>query len=233
MIGTTHRLGGIIAGLTIPTVASISGHSLPIITTVCLASGAAIGSLIPDIDHEGSMIGKKLKPVARMFRKTCGHRGATHTIAGLFVYSLVVFILAGIGTSMKSANILLPLFIGFCVSGVSIFIYDTVKKATTKRYKKTHRANIMLATFVIGALATYFATEIVINLLAIALLGSSLGYLSHLLMDCFTVSGVELFAPFTDKVIKFGNIHTGSYEEQTLAKACVGAIVLMILVIVI
>ena len=68
MTGKTHLGGGLLASL-------ILCDSLP---TGMLLS---FGSVLPDIDHGGSMLGKNIPFVSKMFR----HRGFTHSLlfAGL------------------------------------------------------------------------------------------------------------------------------------------------------
>lgn len=58
--------------------------------TVINGLALACGSLLPDIDHPRSFIGKKSQVVSKVASKTLGHRGATH--------SLIVAILVYLGT---------------------------------------------------------------------------------------------------------------------------------------
>lgn len=48
---------------------------------------AALGSLLPDIDHPDSMLGKKI-PIARLFNME--HRGWTHSLLGLGIFSAIL-----------------------------------------------------------------------------------------------------------------------------------------------
>lgn len=48
-----------------------------------------LGSLLPDIDHPSSFLGKRNKIASGITNKTLGHRGGTHSLIGVFV----VFIL--------------------------------------------------------------------------------------------------------------------------------------------
>lgn len=70
-----HTVGGVLAGI-----ATVAMLSTPIISTegLMLLGGATIGGLLPDIDHQGSYLGSKIKPISYAVRKTMGHRGATH-----------------------------------------------------------------------------------------------------------------------------------------------------------
>lgn len=44
----------------------------------------ALGSLLPDIDHPRSMIGKYIAPISAVVK----HRGFTHTFLGVFIFPL-------------------------------------------------------------------------------------------------------------------------------------------------
>ncbi len=49
---------------------------------------AVAGSLLPDIDHPASWIGRRSRPVSTLLAATLGHRGITHSlvaVAGLVV----------------------------------------------------------------------------------------------------------------------------------------------------
>lgn len=61
---------------------------------VSLLNGCAlgIGSLLPDIDHPSSFLGKRNKIASGITNKTLGHRGGTHSLLG----AVVVFILGTI-----------------------------------------------------------------------------------------------------------------------------------------
>ncbi|MGG3874599.1 metal-dependent hydrolase [Brevibacillus laterosporus] len=84
--------------------------------------GVAVGSLLPDIDHPKSYIGKKLSKTSRVMSKTLGHRGLTHALP----FWLCLFPL---GFFMKE-NVFLGLWIGYLfhivgdlltVAGVPLF----------------------------------------------------------------------------------------------------------------
>lgn len=70
---------------------------LPLMATVNQVSilnlcALGIGSLLPDIDHPSSFLGKRNKIASGITNKTLGHRGGTHSLVGL----VVVFILSTI-----------------------------------------------------------------------------------------------------------------------------------------
>lgn len=73
MIGQTHLAGGLAAATVICQAAHLTLTEGLIFTTGC-----AVGALFPDIDHESSTIGKKVKPLSKLLYKTIGHRAFFH-----------------------------------------------------------------------------------------------------------------------------------------------------------
>lgn len=79
MRGFTHAAAG----------AAIGAAAVP----ACPMAGAAVGAmaaLLPDIDHPGSTVGRRLRPLAVLLEELWGHRSLTHTVwfalpAGLLV----------------------------------------------------------------------------------------------------------------------------------------------------
>jgi inner membrane protein len=81
----THINGGILVGLYV----SIQMQNKPLIPTGILMGGALVGSLLPDIDHRNSYIGKKVKTASKAINKLAGHRKLFHApLAYLFLYSV-------------------------------------------------------------------------------------------------------------------------------------------------
>ncbi len=70
-----------------------------------------IGSLIPDIDHPKSWLGKRLwfisHPLARIF----GHRGLTHSLLGLAIISILVCI--GFSSQLQERITILAFCLGY------------------------------------------------------------------------------------------------------------------------
>lgn len=80
----THINGGILIGL----YASSQINNLSIISTGVFLGGAFLGSILPDIDHKNSYIGKKAKTVSKAINKIAGHRKLFHApLLYLFLYS--------------------------------------------------------------------------------------------------------------------------------------------------
>lgn len=135
MMYKTHLVFGIFIGIVYMLLFGVSDKYL-------FLSFVAIASLFPDIDHENSKIGQKIKPVSWLIQNVFGHRGFFHSI---FPAIILYF----------------------------VFVY----------------------------LLNY-------NLLG---LGIAVGYISHLMSDALTVTGVNFIHPFRAKVSGF--IETGSILE--------------------
>lgn len=156
MLGKTHMVGGTCTGFL--TTAWLLNHTnfseqpLLALAVPLLIASASFGSLLPDIDHPNSKMGRRVKPLSKFINKLVGHRGATHTLLAMMIVSLVLFLL----------NLSLPL-----------------------------------------SLQPLGLT---------AVLGVTVGYFNHLLLDALTPSGVPIFAPFYKKSIRFAKLTTGKYD---------------------
>lgn len=117
--------------------------------TVGVVVAAALGCLLPDIDHPSSYIGRRILPVSLLIGGIFGHRGITHSLLAVGVMSAFL-----VAASMGKAN------------------------------------------QVIFALA--------------------LGYLSHLLADWMTNSGVPLMWPRATKYKSPVTVETGSIGEYVI-----------------
>ena len=82
MQGKTHVLGGAAAGLLYLSVNPVNDPLL-------FVSSCAIGALIPDIDHTGSTIGRKVPLLDNIISAIFGHRTFTHSLLFLFLTFLL------------------------------------------------------------------------------------------------------------------------------------------------
>jgi len=90
----THVVGGLSAGvlghqLLSQSLPSIESETNLMVGAFFIAS-SVIGSLVPDIDHRGSYIGRRLKPISATVQLIAGHRGLTHS--PLFVMGLTALL---------------------------------------------------------------------------------------------------------------------------------------------
>lgn len=89
MMGTTHAMIGLAAGLTLATAV----HATPEAALV-LAAAAGVGGLLPDMDHRGSMINRRV-PFLILLSFWFPHRTVTHSL-------LVVVLLATLAVAGQS-----------------------------------------------------------------------------------------------------------------------------------
>jgi len=73
MMARTHVAFGILVGLFFITPYSFTNKIL-------FMTALIIGSILPDIDHPKSRLGRKIKPIAYLFSFLFGHRGLLHAI---------------------------------------------------------------------------------------------------------------------------------------------------------
>lgn len=79
---------------------------LPVLDPASLAL-VAVGSVLPDMDHPGSWLGRRLWPVSHALARMLGHRGFTHSLVAV---ALCVAALRSSGVSRALSG---PLVIGY------------------------------------------------------------------------------------------------------------------------
>ena len=84
MLGKTHRVGGLCTGVIMSSILMNSSivtdfSSERFILSSALVCGSVFGSLLPDIDHPDSTLGRKVKPLSLCIDKIFGHRGLFHS----------------------------------------------------------------------------------------------------------------------------------------------------------
>ena len=214
MIGKTHRLGGLTVGLAVPLVCHFADTDFSLLETFSFTTGAALGSLIPDIDHQGSMIGQKVKPLSILIRKTCGHRGVTHWLITLIAYGLVTFLLSeGVLNALqrKHSSNLIALFVGCILGLATTFILTILKRFVKKKFLPKKKILLFgIIAFVLGCFTTKVFPKFVSIQIQALLIGSIFGYADHLYLDAYNVSGIALFQPFSSWVLHLGHVRTGS-----------------------
>lgn len=85
MIGITHLAGGLATGIG----ACLLGQPGIGDGVVCIA-GCAFGSLFPDIDHKGSTMGQKVKPVSSVIGAVAGHRNFFHWFLPYLILAVIL-----------------------------------------------------------------------------------------------------------------------------------------------
>src|SRR3989338_4523330 len=87
MLGRTHLAFGFLAAL--------FTYSFFKINVFLFFGLVLLGSLIPDIDHPKSKLGKKLGIVSQLFNWMFGHRGFLHSLYFSMIVFIPIYIFAG------------------------------------------------------------------------------------------------------------------------------------------
>lgn len=99
--------------------------------------GTAIGSLLPDIDHPDSFIGRRSFGLSKLMNMAFGHRGFTHSFLSTLLFSATTYIFFpaewAIGLSVGYTGHLLGDF--FSKSGIPLGHPFTKKKFKVPLYK--------------------------------------------------------------------------------------------------
>ena len=74
MEGKTHIVGSLAAGALYLNLGGAVGHE------ALFFGSLALGALIPDIDHTGSLIGRKVPLIDNIINTVFGHRSFTHSL---------------------------------------------------------------------------------------------------------------------------------------------------------
>lgn len=159
MTGKTHVSAGLLVGAL--TTEHFQTDLFSTVTVICLS---VVSSLLPDICHTGSKIGRKLKLLSLIIRLLFGHRTFTHSL--LFI-GIIVFLLNLIQTPTYYLVSIIGGMVYSCYtryvnakgSKVTLSDYLTIKFPFT--FKTGGLVDVSLATALsIGALYILFQTSI-------------------------------------------------------------------------
>ncbi|MDX8394067.1 MAG: metal-dependent hydrolase [Mariprofundales bacterium] len=156
MTGKSHKIIGAASGFA---VASILNSSLENIFIIIVMS--IMGSLLPDIDHAGSIISRKLSWLNKLISPLLSHRGLTHSglaIAGclwlLYSYDSIVFL--GICTGYIS-HIFMDML---TVNGVKLFYPFSISINLAKIRTGSAVETTMVSIFFISLLCFPYLEQI-------------------------------------------------------------------------
>jgi len=207
MTGKTHKAIGIAAGVAFSIYGIRHGNPAAILGVV----SAPLAAMLPDIDHGGSRIGKTRKMVANLVVAAA----VAALVIGAWVYSSYID---------NYRTLILTLLIVAIPVALLFGISQTKFGRRNIAFATKHRGimHTLLLPFVMF-FAVGFINESYFRILT---LGATLGYLSHILADCLTISGCPILFPITKKNISLLKIKTGSAEE----KICAAVIITLILI---
>lgn len=213
MLGKTHRLGGIGFGIGTVQLLSLVSIVLNPISAVGYVSGSALGSLIPDIDHQGSTLGKQLKPVSKAVSKIAGHRGATHYPITCVAYTIIMVCLSKVLASVKEFNMITGILVALLFSFTMTPLIKLIIKSFHIRLNKAIYFGLPYILVILGLVVVFNLKDTAILFTTSLLLGSCMGYLSHLILDAFTVAGIPLFGPAVKTNFRLTKAKTGGGIE--------------------
>jgi len=173
-----------------------------------------VGSLLPDIDHSGSQLGK-LVPWTSLLLK---HRGATHSLVAV----ILLAILPGVSSLINSQWLVVSLFfLGLLGIWLVLVVMQTflrqTRKLTFNFFSQTQLRLIQLVVLVglIGWLVSIYFFVLQSDNVRLALWFVWLGYGLHLVGDFLTKEGVPLLWPLKQK-FGLGLLVTGGFLEKLL-----------------
>lgn len=216
MMGVQHKTVGIGFGFaTAMYIAEVMEQPAPAI----IALGACVaGSMLPDIDHDRTKIGRKRKVVTDI----AGKLTTTAIVAIIAVLGiLIVAVSVGLINSnldMTELLIALVLVIGF------IFVRKFIANSNTYKWMTKHRG--LMHTLIPPAILFIAADASSFIYWNTFFMGACVGYLSHLLADMLTVEGCPILWP-----IYKGNIRILKLKTKN-ASTWIAAIILAILPVV-
>jgi inner membrane protein len=83
MMAPTHLVFGVTTALGL-------SHLGLLKASASVIAAAGIGALLPDIDHPGSVVGRRLKLVSIPVSMIFGHRGITHSLIAVAAMSAII-----------------------------------------------------------------------------------------------------------------------------------------------
>lgn len=217
MNGAQHKVVGI--GFGIATCMVLSKHGMAMEGTLAGIASVA-GSLLPDIDHDRTKIGRKRKAVISI----------TGIVAKIVLYATVIISAVLLFLIIKQGmdfGVNPAILVGGIVGVFLIlFLQKTICNSKTFQWSAKHRGIMHTLLPPAAILAIALSTEApVIRCLAF---GIFMGYLSHLFADMFTVAGCPILFPLSRvniRIMRFksedGKLGTVAFFLAALA--CVAA----------
>ncbi|TYS58528.1 metal-dependent hydrolase [Sutcliffiella horikoshii] len=142
MMYKTHLATSIAAGVVVSKVLSFP-------FTIGYLSGVVIGSLLPDIDHPRSFIGRRFIVLSKAINKEFGHRGLTHSLIFWLILSVLLSAHINYFTLGVSFGYLFHIFGDFFSrSGVPLLLpYDKKRFKSFITYKTASFSELVIFYF--------------------------------------------------------------------------------------
>lgn len=212
MMGRTHALTGIAAGISMTMYAA----KFPVTDAVIGIVVCAGAALLPDIDHPRSTVSNTYGPLTRglswvMNTLTGGHRRGTHSLPGIFVMGLAAQ--AGVMARETTAG-----KVGLCV------ILSLLMSALVRLLRIPGWLDDLLPIPVVIGLVCL--THIRLDIVPVALMA---GCAVHVVGDILTKTTCPVFWPFSNKGVKLALFKTnGPFERFVMLPGTLVSIVALI-----
>lgn len=155
-----------------------------------LAAVAAVGgSMIPDIDHDRTKLGRKRKIVTSITSKAV----MIALYAGIAISAVLLFLIFKQGMDFGINPMLLVGGIGGIV--LILFLQRIISKSDTYKWAAKHRG--LMHTLMPLIPLVFVITSTPAPIIRYSMIGVVAGYLSHLIADMFTVAGCPILFPVT------------------------------------
>lgn len=123
MTGRTHAAYGLAIGVVVASSQTSSLESISI-TNIIAVMTSWLGSLMPDIDSEGSRMGRKVPLISKGMNRLFGHRGFLHTpLCLMMIFLTGYFLIYELGRPEY-----LIILICFCLGYLSHLMLDFATK---------------------------------------------------------------------------------------------------------
>ena len=136
-----------------------------------------IGSLLPDIDHPSSFLGKRNKIASGITNKTLGHRGGTHSLIGVIITFVICTFIQFHYFASSGANMTFWLLFGFLAHLIEdSFSKDGIHWLWPRKKRRKHPKLIYYTT---GGIGEYLILGFTLCLLLIEIRLYWIGHLNQ------------------------------------------------------
>ena len=215
MTGTQHKIVGTGFGIA-GAWAIYHGQGDPYGVLVLPLSIA--GSMLPDIDHDMTKIGRKRKAVTSMTTKTFNLALVVGIIGAAILAIITMFGIRNFGYS--------PIELGLVAVGLILVCILKKVLSNSKTFKWATKHRGIMHTLVVPAILFLAMRISDFPLWRYSMLGLFIGYCSHLFADMLTVEGCPILFPLTKNNKRFLTLKTKnkccSYAAKIVAILAAG-----------
>lgn len=194
MTGKTHKAIGTAVGVGMVMYGVMTSQPLYALGMVT----APFGAMLPDVDHCNTELGRNNR---KLFK-------------GLKTVAVVVLLLSVLTAAISMVSSSIDVAMMWLLLAPAALMVIVV---TSERFKRTfpfltkHRG--IMHTLVIPVCMVIGGVKAGSDILGILMFGLALGYVSHLVADCLTVSGCPICFPLSTECLIHGPITTGTAPE--------------------